>query len=149
MTEMFTKTRARDLSIGAMSRITGVNIETIRYYERVGLLPSPARTAGGRRTYANGDVRRLAFVRRARDLGFSMADIRSLLDLGEPAQADCVDVCAVAGPHLAQIRDKIVALQRLETELARAIDRCGSSGKRSCGVIEALCPEAPELTGGA
>ena len=134
--------------LGSLRRNPGVNIETIRYYERVGLLPAPARTTGGRRTYDSADVRRLAFIRRARDLGFAMADIRSLLDLGDPRQAECQDVCAVAEPHLARVRDKITSLQRLEAELAHAIDRCGGSGGPYCGVIEALCPETRELTGG-
>lgn len=134
------KPRARGLSIGELSGETCVHIETIRYYERTGLLPKPPRTEGGRRVYDRAAVRHLSFVRRARDLGFSMLDIRGLLALGDPVEASCVDVCAVAEPHLEQIRQKIAALQRLETELVRAMARCDGTAGAACGVVEALCP---------
>lgn len=137
-----TKSGARGLTIGVLSRHTGVNIETIRYYERIGLIPTPPRTAGGRRVYDVADARRLGFVKRARELGFPIGEIRSLLTLGDIDRAACTDVCAVAEPHLAGIRAKIADLSRLETELAGAIERCGSGdGGRVCGVVQALCPQ--------
>lgn len=137
-----TKLGARGLTIGELSRRTGVNIETVRYYERIGLIPTPPRTAGGRRVYDVADVRCLGFVKRARELGFPIEEIRSLLALGDLDRAACADVCAVAKPQLAAIRAKIADLKRLETELGAAIERCGSGdGESACGVIEALHPE--------
>jgi len=84
-----TASRAGDLTIGKLSELTGVNIETIRYYERTKVLPVPPRTDSGRRVYQSSDVRTLAFLRRARELGFSLDDIRTLLRLGGPEKASC------------------------------------------------------------
>src|SRR4051812_14275392 len=95
------------LSIGHLSRLTGVNIETIRYYERVKMLPAPKRTGGGRRVYGSNDKRVLAFIRRSRELGFSLDEIRALLDLGAPKDASCPEVKAIAGAHLAGVRAKL------------------------------------------
>ena len=87
-----TPSRADGLTIGTLSELTGVNIETIRYYERIRILPAPRRSANGRRSYHPADVRRLAFLRRARELGFSLQDIRALLPLGGPERASCREV---------------------------------------------------------
>ncbi len=129
------------MTIGELSRRTGVNIETIRYYEKTALMPSPPRTDGGRRVYEAGDVHLLVFIRRARELGFPVHDVRALLDLGGRAADRCGDVCAIADRHLASVREKIADLQRLEQSLARAINQCGDDrDARACGVIEALLP---------
>jgi DNA-binding transcriptional MerR regulator len=95
-----TDSRADHLPIGELSRRTGVNIETIRYYERIRMLTAPPRTASGRRVYGAQDVRILAFIRRARELGFPLEDIRTLLGLGAPGQASCGEVRDIATRHL-------------------------------------------------
>src|ERR1043165_9369362 len=102
-----TASRAEELAIGRVSALTGVNIETIRYYERTGVLPAPPRTASGRRVYRSSDVRLLAFLRRARELGFSLDDIRTLLQLGGPEKASCREVRRIAAHHLDDIRATI------------------------------------------
>ena len=95
--------RTDGLTIGALSRLTGVHIETIRYYERIKMLPKPPRTVGGRRTYGPTHLRTLAFIKRSRELGFSQADVRALLRLGGPGRAPC-QVRAIALDHLNDIR---------------------------------------------
>src|SRR4051812_35286903 len=95
------------LSIGDLARTTGTKVETIRYYERIGILPAPARTAGGQRTYTSDHLRRLAFVRRARDLGFTLDQVRALLDLADQPDRDCGAVDAVARAHLEEVDRKL------------------------------------------
>lgn len=124
------------LSIGTLSRQCGVHIETIRYYERIGLVPAPDRTAGGHRSYGPPHVQRLEFVRRARDLGFTLDEIRALLGLAESDQP-CADARQVAARHLEDVRGKIAALQRMERVLAGMVDLCDGEG-RECPLIDAL-----------
>src|SRR5712692_6298589 len=100
--------------IGVLSQRAGVNIETIRYYERSGLLPKPVRSAGGYRLYQSGDADRLRFIRRARDLGFSLDEVRRLLDLADQRSRSCRRVHDIAAEHLAEIRAKIIDLRRME-----------------------------------
>src|SRR5262245_56218644 len=119
-----TASRAEELTIGKLSELTGVNIETIRYYERTKVLPAPPRTGGGRRVYQPSDVRTLAFLRRSRELGFSLDDIRALLRLGGPARASCSEVRTIASHHLDDIRGKIADLRRLERLLAKTVAQC-------------------------
>ena|SRR5689334_18547810 len=133
-----TASRAEDLTIGRVSALTGVNIETIRYYERTGVLPAPPRTASGRRVYRSGDVRLLAFLRRARDIGFPLADIRALLRLGGPEKAACRDVRQIAAHHLADIRAKISDLRKLERLLTRTVARCTGTTAPDCPVLDIL-----------
>ena len=95
---------AENISIGELSKHSGVNIETIRYYERIKMLPAPSRTASGRRVYGPAEKRTLAFIRRSRDLGFTLEEIRVLLALGGPERAPCADVHKIAGAHLANVR---------------------------------------------
>ena len=99
-----TVSRAEHIPIGELSRLSGVNIETIRYYERIKMLPTPPRTASGRRVYGATDLRILAFIRRARELGFSLDEIRALLRLGGPEKASCREVREIAAHHLEGIR---------------------------------------------
>src|SRR6266571_6220818 len=94
-------------SIGELSRLTGVNIETIRYYEKIKMLRPPPRTEGGRRVYGPAETRVLAFIRRGRELGFGLDEIRALLALGAPGKASCADVRKIAAHHLDDIRTKI------------------------------------------
>ena len=131
---------ARDpvITIGALSRRTGVNIETIRYYERIGMLPAPPRTAGGYRIYGPVDVRTLAFIRRSRELGFTLEEIRALLDLGGPMQAPCADVREIAAKHLDGVRARIADLRKLERLLAGTIERCADGTAPECPVLEVL-----------
>jgi MerR family mercuric resistance operon transcriptional regulator len=127
----------RSLSPGELARRSGVNIETIRYYERVGMLPAPPRTVGGRRVYGPAAARRLAFIRRSRELGFGLAQIRALL-----ASARCAEARALALDHLAQIRAKIADLQAMERVIADAVERCAGGDEPRCPVIEALSSSA-------
>src|SRR5438874_7629074 len=102
-----TSPRAENISIGELSRFSGVNIETIRYYERIKMLPTPPRTASGRRIYDATHLRILSFVRRSRELGFSLDEIRALIRLGGPEKATCREVRAIAAHHLEDIRAKL------------------------------------------
>ena len=130
--------QAPDLPIGELSRLTGVNIETIRYYERIGMLPRPRRTASGRRIYAAAEARTLAFIRRARELGFALAEVRALLVLGAPGNASCAEVREIAAHHLAHIRAKIADLEKLEGLLAGTVAKCSGRRVPECPVIDVL-----------
>ncbi len=129
----------RTMRIGALSRRTGVHIETIRYYERIGIMPEPGRSAGGSRLYDRAQLKRLGFVRRSRELGFSLDDIRRLLDLADGGRP-CGEVKAITDNHLAGIRTRIRDLQRLEQTLATISSRCSTGEAPECPVIEALFP---------
>src|SRR5712664_493819 len=102
------------LAIGTLSKNTGTNVETIRYYERVRLLPAPARSPGGYRLYGTGHLRRLSFIRRARALGFSLEQVRTLLKLADERKRPCAEVRVVAEAHLDDVRAKIADLQVME-----------------------------------
>jgi len=126
-------------SIGELSRRTRVNIETIRYYERVQLLPAPPRTASGRRIYGSAERQTLAFIRRARELGFSLDEIHTLLALSaEDDRGTCAEVREVAARHLGEVRAKIADLRAMERVLAEAVRRCDAGELPRCPVIEAL-----------
>jgi MerR family mercuric resistance operon transcriptional regulator len=127
----------RGLTIGELASQGGVNLETIRFYERIGLMPEPNRTDGGHRLYAEPQVRRLAFIRRGRELGFGLEAIRALLELAEPEQRSCREVQAIAEARLADVRAKIADLARLEAILAATVSRCGSTSP-ACPVLEML-----------
>jgi MerR family mercuric resistance operon transcriptional regulator len=133
-----TASRAEGLTIGNLSKLTGVNIETIRYYERIKMLPAPSRTASRRRIYGPTETRMLAFIRRSRELGFSLDEIRALLCLGAPAMASCGEVKQVAARHLHDIRAKIADLAKLERILARTIARCSGEKVPECPVLDIL-----------
>ncbi|MEW6768145.1 MAG: helix-turn-helix domain-containing protein [Pseudomonadota bacterium] len=136
-----TVSRARRLDgipIGELSRLTGVNIETIRYYEKIKMLEPPPRTEGGRRVYGSTETRVLAFIRRGRELGFGLDDIRVLLALRGPGKASCADVRKVAAHHLDDIRTKIGDLRKLERLLAKTIAQCSGSEVPDCPVLDIL-----------
>jgi MerR family transcriptional regulator, mercuric resistance operon regulatory protein len=126
------------IAIGALSKHTGTNIETIRYYERVGLLPAPARSSGGYRLYRTDHLKRLNFVRRARALGFSIGEVRTLLRLADERERPCAEVRAVAEAHLRDVRTKIADLRRMEGVLRATIRQCADVRRASCPVIDAL-----------
>lgn len=126
-----------ELTIGELSSQTGVNIETVRYYERINLIPAPKRSAGGRRVFVSDDVQRLNFVRRARELGFSIEDIRSLLAVGKGGRS-CKDAHAVAVRHRDAVRANIRDLRRLERTLTKAAELCIQGTSSDCAIIDTL-----------
>jgi MerR family mercuric resistance operon transcriptional regulator len=129
---------AGHIVIGTLSKHTGTNIETIRYYERIGLLPAPARSSGGYRLYGTGHLKRLNFIRRARTLGFSIGEVRRLLRLADERKRPCAEVRVVAEAHLKDVRAKIVDLRRMERVLKATVARCAEGRRSDCPVIEAL-----------
>jgi MerR family mercuric resistance operon transcriptional regulator len=139
-----TASRAGNLAIGELSKRSGVNIETIRYYERVKMLAPPPRTASGRRVYEVTDLRILVFVRRARELGFSLDEIRALLRLGGPEKAPCREVRAIAAHHLEDIRAKLSDLKKLERLLSKTVARCLGKTAPDCPVLDILDIERPK-----
>lgn len=124
--------------IGILSERSGVNIETIRYYERVGLLPKPQRSAAGYRLYRTIDSDRLCFIRRARDLGFSLDEVRRLLDLADQKSRSCRRVHDIAAEHLAEVRAKIDDLRRMERVLATLVKACTQGTMPACPLLETL-----------
>lgn len=135
--ETITKARAAPFTIGQLSDATAVNIETIRYYERINLLTAPPRTRGGHRSYREEHIKRLKFVRRARELGFSIDAIRALLALAEGDNPSCQNVRNIAAEHLADVRTKLADLLKLEGILSKTVMQCDVE----CCVSPApLCP---------
>jgi len=132
------------LLIGALSSSTGVNIETIRYYERIGLLPPPQRTRGRHRLYTNQHLKVLNLVRRARDLGFSLNDVRALLAVSNTS-SPCRTAKAISDQHLANIRARLASLTKLEQALKTMTNKCRPDAQLPCPIIEAL---AGQQTGG-
>ena len=130
----------QEFSIGRLSQRTGVNIETIRYYEKIALLPPPPRTEGGHRLYPEGHLRRLVFIRRSRELGFTLDEIRNLLGLVEGGHA-CGDVQNAALAHLTNIHQKIADLRRMERTLAETAARCEGGTAPYCPIIDVLSEE--------
>ena len=130
----------RAIPIGELSRRTGCNIETIRYYDRIGLLPAPPRR-GRYRSYGAADVGRLGFVRRARELGFTLDEVRALLALPAGGEASCAEVRALAAAHLTDVRARIADLRRMERVLADSVRACDSGDEPGCPLIQALSAE--------
>jgi MerR family mercuric resistance operon transcriptional regulator len=130
--------RSEKFPIGELSKCSGVNIETIRYYERIKLMSPPPRAANGRRIYAFSDLRILVFIRRSRELGFSLDEIRTLLRLGGPEKATCREVRGVAAHHLEDVRSKLRDLQKLEHVLATTVSRCSGRTAPDCPVLDIL-----------
>nr|WP_248309621.1 helix-turn-helix domain-containing protein [Bosea sp. Tri-44] len=129
--------------IGALAERTGVKVETIRYYEQVGLLPEPERSEGNQRRYGRAHVERLAFIKHARDLGFAVESIRTLLRLSDTPGMACDEAHAISAGHLKEVRDKIARLRSLEAELARIATVCsGGVAACDCAIIEALADHA-------
>lgn len=128
------------MSIGQLAKATGTAVETVRYYEKIGLLAPPARTTGNYRSFGQNDVARLSFIRRARDLGFGLAEVRSLLELADDRQRPCGDVDAIARNQLEQVERKIDDLQALRQELSSLIHQCRKGTVADCRILEALGP---------
>ena len=130
----------KPLTIGKLARETGVKVVTIRYYEQIGLMPVPARTDRNYRTYSLEHRRRLHFIRRCRDLGFTLDQVRDLLRLSEKTQA-CAEVDRIAEHHRLRVEEKLAALTRLAAELRRLSACCRGKGLiANCRIIEALSP---------
>lgn len=132
-----------NLTIGQAAREAGCKVQTLRYYEALGLLPKPQRTAGNHRVYGDEHLRRLAFIRHARELGFSLEAVRELLTLGTKPDQSCAKADAIASEHLGAVERKIAALTALKGELERMVRSCrqGRGGLRriaECHVIEVL-----------
>lgn len=126
------------LGIGALSERTGVNIETIRYYERTGIMPEPPRSAGRQRVYDTGHQKRLAFIRRGRELGFSLDEVRALLRLVDGGDYTCGEVQEMTLAHIADIRRKITDLRRMERVLKDMADQCDGGDVPDCPILDAL-----------
>jgi DNA-binding transcriptional MerR regulator len=125
-------------SIGEVSRRTGVKVPTIRYYEQMGLMAPSERSEGNQRRYSRSDVERLAFIRHARDLGFEIERIKELIALSRHPDSPCEGADRIAVAHLAEVRQKIDQLKRLEAELERIVSHCGGHTVEDCYVIRAL-----------
>ena len=126
------------VTIGKVAARTGCKIETIRFYERESLLPPPGRTHGGHRLYTNDMIQRLVFIRRCRELGFSMDEIRRLLSVVDGRQISCERVKQIAEVHLDDIRSKITDLRKMEQTLCELANRCSGEDVPECPIIEVL-----------
>lgn len=131
-------TNTRGYAIGEMSQLTGVNIEAIRYYERIAILPKPDRTGGGNRQYNHNQLKRLSFVKKCRDLDFSLDEIRALLEMVDCKDFSCGDVHQLTVSHLATIKTKLNNLLRLEKTLSKMTSECNKCDVPECPIIESL-----------
>jgi MerR family mercuric resistance operon transcriptional regulator len=125
-------------SRGALAKKSGVNGETIRYYEKAGLVPDPPRSEGGHRVYGPSHVQRLSFIRRCRELGFSLDGIRNMLGLVDGGEYTCAEMLEIARAHIADVRSKIRDLKRIETALVRMTQKCSGKRARECAIVDIL-----------
>jgi len=126
------------LTRGALARGAGVNPETVRYYEQQGLLPEPPRSPGGHRVYNQEHLRRLSFIRRSRELGFSLMEIRELLSMVDGGHFTCKQIHDLTLAHLTEVRDRIADLQKMATALETMLAECEQSNTPACPVVDAL-----------
>lgn len=127
--------------IGVLSKRTGCDIETIRYYERIGVMPKPPRTEGGHRVFSEDHLKRLTFIRRSRELGFTLVQVRDLLGLVDGNDYTCDEVKAIAVEHVDEVRQKIADLKKLKRVLDDMVSQCDRGDIPDCPVIEALFEE--------
>lgn len=130
--------RADQYPIGALSAETGVNVETIRYYEKIGLMPAPPRNEGRQRIYDASHLKRLSFIRRGRELGFSLDQVRELLGLERGHDLSCAEVKTMTDGHVAEIRRKVRDLKKLERVLAQLSAQCAANAIPDCPILDAL-----------
>ncbi len=130
--------KVKRLTTGVLSKRTGCNIETIRYYERIGLLPEPPRTEGGHRDYDEEHLKRLAFIRRGRELGFALEQIRGLLELVDGGDFTCAEIQQITLSHVKDIRARISDLKELERVLAGMASKCEGGKVPECPVIDVM-----------
>lgn len=140
-------------SIGKLGRMTHTKVQTIRYYEQIGLMPEPQRNAGNQRIYAEADRRRLGFIRHARELGFHLDAIRSLLELTDEPERPCSEADEIARTHLAEVESRINRLEALRDELQRMLACCRGERVVDCRILEtlanhSLCLHADHGAGG-
>ena len=135
---MPTITNRRGYGIGQMSRETSVNIETIRYYEKIGIMPAPDRTEGGNRQYNHDQLKRLHFVKRCRELGFSIGEIRALLEMVDQKDITCAEVHRMTMGHLSAVKQKMADLRRLEKALKSMASECSRGDVPECPIIDTL-----------
>lgn len=128
----------KNLSRGTLAQRSGVNSETVRYYEKIALLPPPCRSAGGHRVYQEEDLQRLCFIRRCREMGFSLEEIRGLLSLVDGRQVSCDRVKSIADEHLRDIQTKISDLRKMERTLRTLSANCSGDDVPECPIIESL-----------
>lgn len=133
-----------EFTIGELARGTGCKVQTVRYYEQVGLMPEPRRTRGAQRRYRRRDLERLGFIRHARELGFGLEAIRGLLALSDEPERSCQAADAIARAHLAGIESRIARLEALKAEMERMIAECGGGRVADCHVIEVLAAHEHE-----
>lgn len=126
------------LSRGALAKRSQVNAETIRYYEKIALLPEPERSEGGHRLYQDADLNRLCFIKRCREIGFSLNEIRELLSLVDGQLVSCERVKHIADSHLLDIAAKIADLKKMQRTLNKLTASCSGSDVPECAIIEAL-----------
>jgi DNA-binding transcriptional MerR regulator len=140
-----------NLSIGALSALTHCNVPTIRYYEQIGLIPHAQRAENGHRFYQDVDLRRLAFIKRCRDFGFSIEQVRELTQLFEDGDRACVEVRDLAQVHLNEVRGKLAEMRQLEISLAVFVDSCSSGcsdgSTKNCTIIEDLSATSEKPSG--
>jgi Cu(I)-responsive transcriptional regulator len=129
-----------NLRIGDLARSANIPAATIRYYEKIGLLTSPARSDGNYRRYGSDDLDRLIFVRRAREIGFSIEQVKALLDLSDRQEEDCGTVMQLAQEHLAEVEQKISDLTNLKQRLSTLVSSCGGGKVANCRILDALSP---------
>ncbi len=129
---------AQDFMIGELSKRTNTKVQTIRYYEEIGVMPKAIRAANNRRLYNETHLERLTFIRHSRELGFSLDDIRNLLNLSDQPDRPCEEVDAIARGHLKDVERKIAALQVMQSELKRMITHCSGGSISDCRIIEVL-----------
>ena len=134
------------MSRGEITRRAGCNIETVRYYEKIGLMPDPPRTAGGHRIYGTEHTKRLAFILRGRTLGFSIKELRGFLDLVDGSAVTCAEVKTRTLNHLVDVRGKLSDLKRLERVLKDISNHCEGDESPECPIIDALYDETIATT---
>lgn len=132
------ETTSAPITRGQLATRSGCHLETVRYYEKIGLLLPPARSDGGHRRYKLDDQRRLRFILRGRELGFSIEELRSLLSLTDSKSYTCGEIHGLTVDHLGTVRNKISDLKRLERTLSRISDECSGGAVPECPIIDAL-----------
>lgn len=137
------------IPIGQLSRRTGVSIDTIRYYERIGLVPRAPRGRNGRRVYADADIRCLAFIRHSRALGFGLPAIRELLRLQQEPEGSCAEIAVIAKEQLGAIQERLRQLHVLQTELSRVVRACAGGRVADCRIVETLSQPTGSHTRGS
>lgn len=134
------------LTIGTLAKRTGTKVQTIRYYEQIGLMPEPGRTDGGQRRYGDAELNRLAFIRHSRQLGFPLDAIRELLDLSDAPDRPCDEADEIARRQLKLVEQRMERLKALRSELKRMVDECSGGNAAQCRVLEVLKDHSQCLT---